>query len=423
MDYKLTKLANGLKLLVVEMPNLESVAVTLWVRVGSRYEPASKSGITHFLEHMVFKGTPKRPTALDVSKAIDSIGAEGNAGTSREWTNYYLKARAGQLEKAYDLLSDIVLNPLLRQEDIDREKGVIIEEIAMKEDVPAEKIADKFVEMVFAGNPLSRDIAGTPETVSSFKRNDFVSYRTSHYDALNIILTVSGGIKEKKVKELTQKYFSNLSGRNFLSPRLFGLKQNKPRLHLEYKKSEQAHFFLGYPAYQRNHPKRYAESLLVTILGQGMSSRLFTEVREKRGLAYAVGSSVSRFVDAGMFATYAGVDIKKAEEAIKVILEQKQKIADKSLPIAEDELKKAKEYLKGRMALALEDTLAVNDFFGKQVMFIEDIKNPEEVFTEIDRVTIDDIYKVAKDVIRPEKLNLAIIGPFKSEAKFEMLLK
>lgn len=422
MDYKLTTLSTGLRLLTVEMPNLESASVTVWVGVGSRYERKEKAGISHFLEHMVFKGTKKRETASDVSLAIDSIGSESNAATAQEWTNFYIKARAGQIEKAFDILSDLVLCPLLRQEDIDREKGVIIEEIAMKEDIPMEKIGDKFVELMFEGNPLARDIAGYTETVKGITRNDFLRYRRLHYDAKNIVITVSGGIKNGEVKELTRKYFSPLKGKRFETPKLFSPSQKRPKLHVEKKKSEQAHFFLGFFGHPHTHPDRYAQSLLATILGRGMSSRLFTEIREKRGLAYSIGTSVSRYVDTGIFATYAGVDIKKAEEAIKVILDQTYGLKEKVYPVADAELKKAKEYLKGRMALSLEDTLSVNDFFGQEVMFMDKIVTPDEAFAKVDKVTVPDIERVAKDLFNPKKLNLAIIGPFRENSKFEKLI-
>lgn len=423
MEYKLTTLPNLLRVLTVEMPNLESAAVTLFVGVGSRYEAKQKSGLSHFLEHIVFKGTPRRPTFLDVSKEIDAIGAENNAGTSHEWTDFYLKARADLLPKAFDLLADVILNPLLRPEDIEHEKGVIIEEIAMKEDVPMDKVGDNFFELMFGDNPLGRDIAGTAETVSSLKRSDFVRYRNTHYDAKNMVMTVSGGVKEKEVLELADKHFSGLIGAKVELPDKFVEKQSKPRVKLETKKSEQAHLLIGFFGLHRTHADRYVEGVLATILGRGMSSRLFTEVREKRGLAYAVGTSVSRFVDTGVFATYAGVDIKKAEEAIKVILEQKYGLAEGVFPIADDELVKAKEYLKGRMALALEDTLEVNDFYGKQVLFMDNIKNPQAVFNEIDRVTKEDVVRVAKNIFKKSKVNLSIIGPYKNKTKFDKLLE
>jgi len=422
MDYKLTTLSNSLKVLTVEMPNLESAAVTLWVGVGSRYETKNISGISHFLEHMVFKGTPKRPTALDVSKSIDAIGAESNAGTSKEWTNFYLKARADLLPSAFEILSDVILNPLLRPDDIEREKGVIIEEIAMKEDVPMEKVGDNFVELMFGDIPLGRDIAGTKKTVTKLKRNDFVRYRREHYDAQNMLLTVSGGIHEKEVLKLADKYFSGLTGSKSELPGKFSERQKKPQLKVEYKKSEQAHLILGYFGYNRTHKDRYVEGVLATILGRGMSSRLFTEVREKRGLAYAVGTSISRFIDTGIFATYAGVDVKKAEETVKVILEQKYGLSEGKFPLEDDEIVKAKEYMKGRMALALEDTLEVNDFYGKQVLFMEKVRNPEEVFTDVDKVNKDDIVRVAGDIFNNERLNLSVIGPFKNESKFVKLI-
>src|SRR3990172_6108359 len=411
MKYKLTTLSNGLRVLYSNLPNLPSVALTIWIGVGSRFESEKLSGIGHFLEHMVFKGTPKRPSPLEVSKAIDSLGAESNAGTSKEWTNFYLKARSDLLPKAFDILADILLNPLLKSEEIAREKGVIIQEIAMKEDIPMEKVGDNFISLIFGKNALGRDIAGTASTVKNITRDDFISYRERHYDTQNMLLTVSGGSNEKEVLALAEKLFGKLTTKKLEKAAPFVPDQTKPRIHLESKKSEQAHFILGFPGYHRTHKDRYAETLLATILGRGMSSRLFIEVREKLGLAYTIGTSVSRYVDTGVFATYAGVDVKKVEETIKVVLDQTYGLGDGRFPIEGTELTKGKEYLKGRMALALEDTLEVNDFYGKQVLFKPEIKNPEDIFDEIDKVTEGDIIRVAKDIFKPEKLNLAVIGP------------
>jgi predicted Zn-dependent peptidase len=423
MNYKLTTLENGLRVVVVPLPSLESATLTVWVGVGSRYEEPKISGLSHFLEHMVFKGGKKYSSAKEVSEKIDTMGAENNAGTAHEWTNFYIKARAGLIGEAFDVLSDVVLRPILKTEDINRERGVILEEIAMEEDTPVEKIGDVFGELIFSGSSLGVNIAGSPQTVSHIHKSDFVRYRNTHYDAKNIVITVAGGVDVIKTVKLAEKYFGTLSGTKRENAEQFISKQTAPRLKVEYKKSEQAHLILGFLGHPRGYELRYAESILATLLGRGMSSRLFTEVREKRGLAYAVGSSVARYVDTGAFATYAGVDLKRIDEAIKVILDQMYGLKNTKYPVSKKELNKAKEYLKGRMALALEDTNAVNDFFGQRVLFDQAIETPEQVFKKVDKVSLSEVLEVAKDLFVPEKLNLAIIGPYKDKTRFEKLIR
>lgn len=422
MNYSLNKLENGIRVFTVPMENLESAALTVWVGVGSRYETDENAGISHFIEHIVYKGTKKRPTPLDVSYAIDAIGSEANAGTSREWTSFYIKARSGVLQEAFDILSDVVLHPLLKEEWIELEKGVIVEEINRKEDDPSDKVGENFVNTMFKGNPLARDIAGYPKTVKNMTQKDILNYIKSHYDAGNILLTVSGGIDEEEVLHLAEKYFGEVKEGDRQQVERYENDHDKPRLHFENKDTEQTHFYLGFLGNSRSHDKRYAESVLSTIMGRGFSSRLFMEIREKRGLAYSIGSSVNRYQDTGVYATYAGTDTKKTEEAIKVVLDQSYGIASKKYPIADNELSKAKEYLKGRIALALEDTLAVNNYFGLRALFLEDIEVPQDLFDKIDGVSEEDVIESANEIFVPERLTLAVIGPHGSEAKFLQLI-
>lgn len=423
MEYRLKTFKNGLRLVTVPIPSLESATITIWVGVGSRFEDNRTAGISHFLEHMVFKGGKKYKNARQVAETVDSMGAENNAGTTHEWTNFYIKARAALIDKAFDVLSDVVLNPNLKPEDIEREKGVILEEIAMDRDTPIQRIGDVFNEVTFSGSTLGRDIAGYPKTVQQITKNDFLRYRKLHYDAKKIVVTVAGGVNTSKVEKLVGRYFSALPGKRKESPKAYVSSQKSSQLRIEYKKSEQAHLIIGFLGHSRSYDKRYSEAVLATILGRGMSSRLFTEIREKRGLAYAVGTSISRYVDIGVFATYAGVDLTRTDEAIKVLVDQIYGIKSKKYPISAKELNKAKEYLKGRMALALEDTNAVNDFFGQKVLFDEKIETPEVIFKKIDKVNLNEILEVAKDTFMPEKLNLAIIGPYKDKSRFEKLIK
>jgi len=424
MKHILTKLDNGLRLLTVPMPGLESVTVTVWVGVGSRAESDKIAGLSHFLEHMVFKGSKKRPSAKLIAEAVDAIGGEFNAATSKEWTNFYIKARSGSVDLAFDVLSDMVLNPILKSEEIEREKGVILEEMAMYEDTPMVKIGDLFEQLIFKGDSLGRDIIGFEKSVKALKRDDFERYRKSHYYAGNIVVAVAGGVDVKKAQELTKKYFSALqaSGKSEEMEYEFQTKQNKPSVFLRNKKNEQGHFILGFLAGERGNKERFAEAVLASILGGGMSSRLFTEVRERRGLAYSVRTSLDRFLDTGEFISYAGVDVAKAQEAIKVVLDEHYKIAGGKHGITVKELKKAKEYIKGHLALSLEDTRDVNSFYGENELMLGKIETPDEVFAGIDKVTIADMVRRAKELFVPERVNLAIIGPFREQAVFEKII-
>lgn len=426
MDYNLKTLPTGLKLLTVPMPGLESVTVTVWVKTGSRYEESKVSGISHFLEHMVFKGSKKRPSAKEISEVVDSMGGEFNAGTSKDWTNFYIKTRVGNVDLAMDVLADMVLNPVLKSEEIEREKGTIIQEIAMYEDTPMMHIGDVYEELVFAGNALGRDTAGTPQTVKSIGRKDFLDYRKLHYHPNQMMISVVGGVSQNTAQKLVDKYFGGLKSQKskFKSEfQIFKLTQTSPQFKLQTKKAEQAHLIMGFMSEGRNYEGRFAQSLLAVVLGGGMSSRMFTEVRERRGLAYSIRTGMDRYDEVGYLSTYAGVDVTKADEAIKVMLEQYYGLVSNiKYRVSNSELVKAKEFLKGHLALALEDTKDVTSFFADQAMFSKEILTPEEVYDAVDKVTIEDIVTESKKLFVPERLNLAIIGPFKDGGKFRKLL-
>lgn len=375
------------------------------------------------MEHMVFKGSKKRPSAKEIAEAVDAIGGEFNAAASKQWTNFYIKARAEVLEKAFDVLSDMVLAPLLKKEDIEREKGVILEEMAMYEDTPMIKIIDVFDQLIFKGSPLGRDVIGKKESVKNITRTDFERYRKMHYYNKNILITVAGGIKEAKVLDLSKKYFGELKKGSKKGTQKFKSSQKGPQVKLHPKKKEQAHFVLGFLGNPMGSKDRFVESVLSGVLGQGMSSRLFSEVREKRGLAYSIKTYLDRYVDTGYIGTYAGVDVKRVDEAIKVTLDQHYGLASGVYKLSETEIAKAKEYIKGHLALSLEDTKNVNSLFGVKELILDKVETPEEIFAGIDKVTKSDLIRLAKELFVPERLNLAIIGPYKSQIKFEKLLK
>ncbi len=416
MKYEKLTLKNGLRVLLIPMPSLESVVLTLWVKTGSRFEDEKISGVSHFLEHMVFKGTKRRPSAKIVSAEIDSIGAETNAATSKEWTNFYIRSRVDVLERSFDILSDIVLKPLLKASEIEKEKGVILEEIAMYEDTPMIKIYDLFDNVVFKGSNLARDISGTKETVKSLKREDFISYRSNYYYPENMVLTLAGGFEKKKALSLIEKYFGFLepTGKKPLSASE-KISQAKPEVVVKNKKTDQAHLIIGFKGKPYGWQGRFGEAVLSTILGGGMSSRMFIEVREKRGLAYSVRTTVDHALDNGSFYTYAGVPPEKIKEASKVILDEYFGLRDKTKKVTKKELEKAKEYLKGHLALSLESTKAASEFFALEELYLEKPQLPEDVFRGIDKVSLDDVYQVASKLFLNEGLNIAVIGPYNSK--------
>jgi predicted Zn-dependent peptidase len=424
MNYHRHVLPNKLRLITVPMPSSESSTMVVWVRTGSRFEDPRTLGLSHFLEHMVFKGSKKRPSAKEISEVVDGFGGEFNAGTSKEWTNFHIKARNEKMGLAADVLSDMVLNPLIKSAEVEREKGTICEEIAMYEDTPIRKIGDLFENVIYKGSPLGWDIAGTKETVRSVKRSDFIKYRDLHYYPENMLITVAGGISDKDAEAIVKKSFSSLkkSGRLPMVPS-DPLTQSKPETLLKYKETDQTHMIVGFKGAQYGAKTRYAESVLSVILGGGMSSRLFLEVRERRGLAYSVRTMGDHNFDAGYLGAYGGIRTDKADEAIKVILGEFYDLAAGKKKITRAELLKAKEFLKGHLALSLEDSEGVCEFFGLEELYLGEGRTPKEVYEEVDKVSMDEIYKVAKDFFRPERLNLALIGPFKDVTRFEKLLK
>lgn len=419
MKYELHKLKNGLPILTVPMPASESVTLTVWVNTGSRREDFEKLGVSHYLEHMVFKGSKKYPTMTALFEIFDGMGAEHNAGTSKEWTNFWVKLPVSDVERGFDILSDVVLNPILDEKEAVREKTVIFEEMKMIKDMPMRHIGDVFEELIYQGEPLGWDIIGTEESMNKITRQDFLDYRKKYYFAQNMLVSVAGGVTESQTLKLAEKYFCELDNKSStLQGSPFKGIQSAPQFKLQNKVTDQAHFIIGFLAEGRNYKNKYAQSVLSTILGGGASSRLWTEVREKRGLAYAVSGSMDRYSDTGYFGVYVGSDPSKASDAVSVILDQCYGITSKKYPITEQELKKVKGFIKGHVALSLEESENINDFFAEQYLFDEKIYTPEELFKSIDNVTLDQVYFEAEKLFKPRKLNLAVIGPFKDDKKF-----
>jgi len=420
--FKKNTLRNGLRIITVPQKNTQAVTILILVGTGSKYEAKKINGISHFLEHMMFKGTKKRPTPIEVAEPLDKVGGIYSAFTGQDFTGYFAKVETSQFELAFDWVSDIFLNSLLPQKEIEKEKKVIIEEINMIYDHPMRYIGDiLWLKLLYGNQPAGWDIAGAKESVRGITRNNLINYRQKQYVPSNTILCIAGNFNKQKSKKLIQKYFTKATeGSPSQKPKVIE-KQKSPKCLLEYRKTDQSHLYLGVRGYNVFHPQRYTQDILGIILGGMMSSRLFVEVREKLGLAYYVQTEVEANPDTGFFAARAGVDNQRIEKAISAILKEYRKISQKK--ISKSELKKAKDNLKGKLALLLESSDAKASFYATQEIFEKRILTPKEIFAKIDKITGNDILKVAKDIFRPEKLNLALIGPFREKDKFEKLLK
>ena len=427
-------LSNGLTLLCIPMKGVQSVTVLALVNTGSRYEKPAWGGISHFLEHMVFKGTEKYPTAQDLAAAVDAVGAEFNAFTSKEYTGYYVKAASEHMPLAIDVVSDMLLTPTLRKDDLDREKGVIVEEINMYNDTPMRHIGDIFEQVLFAGSPLGRDIIGTKETVRGLSREDFVAYVKEWYGLGNVVLTVAGDATvvggDSIVRDIEHAFSkkSDTSNRKNGGKRALKTFTKKlfagERVKVEYKKTDQAHFIMAVPGITRTDPQRYALEVLSAIFGGNMSSRLFTEVREKRGLCYYVRSDLDYYHDTGMFGASAGVDPTRVEEAIRVVREEFFHLLDTQGPrvITESELQRAKDYMTGSTILDMEDTKSVANHYGATQLLTGKTETVEEELEKIRAVQLADVRAIAKKLIDEKRLYFVMIGPFEKQEKFAKLM-
>ena len=429
-----TTLENGLTVLLAPMPGVKSATALVYANTGSRYEADPQAGISHFLEHMVFKGTEKYENAQVLAQAVDAVGAHFNAFTSKEYTGYYVKAASKQVGLALDVLSDMLMTPTLREDDLEREKGVIVEEINMYNDMPSRHIGDVFEQLMFAGTTMGRDIIGTKETVRATTRKDFLEYMQTWYGPGNLVLTVAGDdsvVGHPELLENIQSAFSkktegvrqNGGARNLETGFLRSAKPETIRV--EYKKTDQAHFVLAVPGLKRGAKDRYVASVLGNLFGGTMSSRLFTEVREKRGLCYYVRSDRDSFHDTGYFGASAGVDPSRVEEAVKVVREELYHLADDSgkRAITQEELQRAKDNIIGSTVLDLEDTESVAHFFGAKQLLLGKTESFDQVIAQINSVTLEEVVSLAKRLTNEQNaVYFALIGPYKSEDKFTKLL-
>ena len=421
MKFEKMTLKNGVWLITVPMQGTVTATLVVMVGVGSRYEKGDEAGVSHFIEHMLFKGTKKRPTSLSITEELDAFGGEYNAFTAKDRTEYHVKVDSRHIHDAFDIISDMVLNSKLEAKEIEKERGTIIQEINMYEDTPQRNIWDVFENFIYDGNTLGRDIVGSKKTVASLQRKNFVDYMKKHYTADRTIVCVAGKFDKKKIISETEKYFGSLQKGKGLQFEKIVEKQSKPAIKIKFKKTDQTHVVIGNRAYHHNHKDRYVLATLGVILGGNMSSRLFTEVRERRGLAYHVKAGADAYQDCGYFATYAGIDHGKLEDVLKVILGEYKKIASEK--VSEKELQKAKDFMKGRAVMNLEASDEVAMFFVEQEFNGEKLHNIQDSLNKIDAVTSQDILRVAKDIFKKEKLNCAVIGPHRYDKKLYEILK
>jgi len=414
------ELANGLRVLTAPMPHAQSVSCFVMLAAGSRYETKDTNGIAHFAEHMFFKGTEKRPTSRDITTEIDRIGGEFNAFTSKEYTGYYVKCAAETRDVALDVLVDMIRGSKFDAEEIEREKGVIVEEMNMYFDTPRDFIGGVYEGLLYGDQPLGWEIIGRKETVREATRETFLDYLDRWYHPARMVVGVGGRIGDDLLPRL-EELLGDLERRETgEAPRVALNGDVGPRVRVHTKTSDQAHLVLGVRSRPLGHPDRYALQLLATILGGGMSSRLFTEVRERRGLAYYVWGANHAYTDAGSLYAQAGVDIKRVDDAIETIVAELRKIADE--PVPADELEKARSFAKGRFVLQLESPHGTIMFGLRREVLEGRAEEPDAVLAGLDAVTLDDVKRVAGEVIADGALHLAMVGPFDDPEHFERLL-
>jgi len=417
--FEKSTLSNGIRVVTAPMPQVGSVSCFVMLAAGSRYETPDAKGIAHFSEHMFFKGTERRPTARSIATEIDAIGGEFNAFTGKELTGYYVRTGAETRDVAFDVLTDMLLNSRFDAEEIEKEKGVILEEMNVYLDTPQRYVGSIYDRLLFADQPLGWDILGTKETIEAASRDTFTSYLDAWYRPERIVIGVGGRVGDdlhERLEELLGQIEPHKTG----TPASAELPSNGSPVFLHTKASEQAHLILGVRGYPIDHPDRYTLQLVAVVLGGGMSSRFFTEVREKRGLAYYVNAANGSYTDTGTFYASAGVDVSRIDEAITTILAELRKIAEE--PVPADELEKARGYAKGRFVLRLESPQGTIQYGLRREVLEGEIEEPDDLLQRLDEVTLEDVQRVARDLFDGKRLYLAMVGPFDDPERFGRLL-
>ena len=422
IKYQKTILKNGVRVVIAPMENTKAVTTLVLFGTGSKYETKKINGVSHFLEHMFFKGTEKRPRAIDISSLLDGVGGEFNAFTSEEWTGYYVKVATEHFDLALDVVSDILLHSKFDEKEVNRERGVIGEEINMYNDNPMQKVMLAWNELLYGDQPAGWPIAGTKETMAGISRNNIVEYFDKQYVGDNAVVIVAGNTKDSSALKKIEDYFSSLKhGKSYEKNEVVEM-QNCPGVLLDTKKTDQTHICLGARTGISvfDEKRKYAAQVMAVILGGGMSSRMFISVRERKGLVYYIASTADSDSDTGSFVTRAGIDNRKVELAVKTITSEYSRIKLKK--VSASELKKAKNNIRGKIYLGLEASDDIAEFLGGQEIIENKITSPEEILRKIDAVTPGEIHELANEIFVPERMNLALVGPFDDKKKFEELL-
>ncbi len=422
--FQRTTLKNGLRIITVPQKSSQAVTVLVLVGTGSKYETKDISGISHFLEHMYFKGTKSMPSTTAVAERMDKVGGLFNAFTGEEYTGYFAKVAGEHIKLALDWVADLYLNPILPEKEMEKERGVITEELNMYLDTPIMYIGELWKKLLYGDQPAGWDIVGNKESISSIRREQIKNYMDSQYVAKNTIVCVAGNFDalSRPVEKIVEEYFSGIKATGYKSKSPVIEQQSCPQVLILPKKTDQTHLAFGVRTYNLFHPQKYALEIMETVLGGMMSSRLFLQIREKLGAAYYIKTMAESDPDVGYLASFSGVDNKKVDEAILSILREYKRMTEEKVGISE--LKKAKDNIKGKLALSLESSDAQAVFYAGQELLEKEILTPKEVYERIDKVSQNDILKVAKDIFRPEKLNLAVIGSFEEDKeRFNKLME
>lgn len=416
---KRIKLLNGLRIVFVPQKGPTATALVL-VEAGSEYETKKINGLSHFLEHLCFKGTKKRPKPGMISRELDSLGAESNAFTSQEYTGYWAKVEKKNFEKILEIVADLYLNPIFNLEEIEKERGVVIEELNMYEDTPMSKVGKIWTELVYGDQPAGWEIGGTKKLVKNITREEIIKYRAKHYVAAKTVVVISGNFNAIKAKAFIQKYFGGLPKTARIRKAKTKFSQKAPRAIVKFKKSEQDHLVLGVPGFSIFDKRRYELYVLSSVLGSGMSSRLFHKIREELGAAYYVRASSDESLDHGEFSVATGTANQKTEEVVKAILVELSRLKTELVP--PKELKKAKDIITSGLVMGLETSDQLANFYGTQEILAGKMLSPEEIRRRIEAVTAEEVRSVAKTIFRKDRLNFAIVGPYKNAKKFQKLL-
>ena len=418
--YTKTVLDNGLRVLTSSMPHTRSVSMSIFIGAGSRYESDEIAGVSHFLEHLLFKGTKHWPTARELSEAVEGVGGMMNASTDREMTVFWCRVARPHFRTALSVLADMMLNPLLDPVEVEKEREVVLEELRMTNDYPSNRVDLLIDESLWPAQPMGRDVGGSQESVRNLCGEQIREYVRQQYTPRNAVVAVAGDISHDEVVDLLGDTLKDWAPEDSMDWYPVQDGQQTPRISVEQRKTEQVHMCVGVPGLPLTHPDRFVLALLNVILGEGMSSRLFLELREKQSLAYDVHSSINLFRDCGSLIVYCGVEPQKSERAVSAMMEQ---LAGLRHAIPEAELEKAKELSKGRMLLRMEDSRSVAMWIGAQETLIGRVRTVDDVVEQIDAVTTEDIERLAGELIREEVLNLAVVGPYRSDRRFRKLLK